>query len=99
MECAVAYSGACGSVYSRTLNTRMIYRFEPSCAESVLDRILEWQWHRADVDMWRGRSDVPGQYRFDWCIQVSGQDEVLFLLLFADCAVFSAEPDYRDVLV
>jgi hypothetical protein len=65
----------------------------------VLDSILEWQWYRERVDMWRGRSDKPGQYRFDWRIRVEGVDETQFLLMFSHCAEFCAEPDYRDVFI
>ena len=72
----------------------MIYCFEPTCAESVLDDILAWSWYRPSVEMWRGRSDQPGQYRFDWRIRVEGSDELMFLLLFAHRAEFVCEPDY-----
>jgi hypothetical protein len=46
--------------------------------------------------MWRGRSDRPGQYRFDWRISVHGVDETVFLLQFASVAQFHAEPDYCE---
>lgn len=74
----------------------MIYRFEPSCSEPVLDSILEWAWYKDGVSLWRGRSDQPGQYRFDWRIRVEGAWETEFLLRFSGVAQFSAEPDYVD---
>jgi len=89
-------AGPTGLGVCSLLNTRMIYRFESSTTESVLDRILSWSWHRADVAMWRGRSDRPGQYRFDWRISVHGVDETVFLLQFASVAQFHAEPDYCE---
>lgn len=72
----------------------MIYVFDPLCSESVLDDILAWSWYKPSVEMWRGRSDLPGQYRFDWRIRVEGVLETEFLLRFSARAVFRPEPDY-----
>lgn len=81
------------------VNTRMIYRFEPSCSAEQLDRVLHWSWYLADVEMWRGRCDCPGQYRFDWRIRVEGVRETEFLVRFSGVVEFVAEPDYQAVLV
>lgn len=75
----------------------MIYCFEPNCDPCVLDSVLEWSWTRPDVDLWRGRADQPGQYRFDWRISVSGVRETEFLVRFAGQLEFWAEPDYATV--
>jgi hypothetical protein len=58
----------------------MIYRFSSSTPESVLDAVLAWSWYKESVEMWRGRCDAPGQYRFDWRIRVEGRFETEFLL-------------------
>ena len=72
----------------------MIYRFESSVAESSLDQVLAWSYSKPSVLMWRGRSDRPGQYRFDWRILVEAREETEFLLLFSSVVEFVAEPDY-----
>lgn len=74
----------------------MIYVFDPSCSSDLLDQVLSWCWYKDRVDMWRGRSDQPGQYRFDWRIRVEGRDETEFLVRFSGELEFRAEPDYVD---
>ena len=74
----------------------MIYRFLPSLTDAQLDSIVAWGWDKLDVELWRGRCDAPGQYRFDWRIRVEGRVETEFLLLFAGGVEFVAEPDYLD---
>ena len=70
--------------------------FDPSCSSESLDLVLSWSWYKPSVDMWRGRSDQPGQYRFDWRISVQGRDETEFLVRFSGLLEFRAEPDYKD---
>ena len=72
----------------------MIYRFLPSTCNDRLDLVLAWSWCREGVDMWMGRCDAPGQYRFDWRIRVEGCEETEFLLRFSGVLEFEAEPDY-----
>ena len=73
----------------------MIYRFSSSATDAALDSVLDWSWYKPEVDMWRGRCDAPGQYRFDWRIRVEGAREIEFLLLFSAVVEFDAEPDYE----
>lgn len=73
----------------------MIYVFDSEICDSDINCVLAWSRSCADVDLWRGRSDRPGQYRFDWRIRVQGRTEVLFLLQFSSLD-FKAEPDYVD---
>lgn len=72
----------------------MIYRFEPSASDSVLNSVIEWSNSHSDVELWRGRCDQPGQYRFDWRIRLSGRTELEFILRFSGELEFTAEPDY-----
>ena len=72
----------------------MIYRFLPSNSYEQLDLVMTWSWYRSSVDMWMGRCDAPGQYRFDWRIRVEGCEETEFLLRFSGVLEFVAEPDY-----
>lgn len=76
----------------------MIYRFNPDTPESVLDAVLAWSWHKHSVDMWRGRCDVPGQYRFDWRVRVEGAFETEFLLRWGAVHCV-AESDYSESLL
>lgn len=78
------------------ISKSMVYVFDSSCAAEALDQVLDWQWRNPRIEMWRGRSDRPGQYRFDWRIRVEGTDETLFLVLFSGVLEFSAEPDYLE---
>jgi hypothetical protein len=74
----------------------MIYRFDSSLTDAQMDLVLDWSWSLDDVHLWRGRSDRPGQYRFDWRIRVEGSRETEFLLRFSDSLVFECEADYSE---
>ena len=75
------------------VNTYMIYRIEHTADSVVLDSILEWGNRNSGVDVWMGRCDQPGQYRFEWRVSCTGTRETELLLRWS--SLLQAEPDYK----